>query len=94
MAWPEHWVPVSDTETAAALARELDRELGRGHALKGVPVRAIGRDVRRDDVLFAFDDGTGRVAEVHLTWARHPEPPPWPDAVIYANFEEWARVAP
>ena len=37
-----------------------------------------------DDVLYAIEDGTARVATVHLTWDRPPVRPPWPtpDTVV------------
>jgi hypothetical protein len=43
-----------------------------------------------DDVLFAIEDGTGRVAVVHLTWTHSPpEQPPWPGTAVYPTFEAW-----
>ncbi len=42
------------------------------HELYGLPVPAIARPVDTDDVLNAIEDGTGRVADVHLTWRRNP----------------------
>ena len=33
------------------------------------------------------------VTDIHLTWSRNPEPPPFPRCRIYSSFDEWsARV--
>jgi hypothetical protein len=45
-------------------------------------------------VLFFINDGSGRVAEVHLTWSKKQERLPWPISRIYNNFnaleeEKW-----
>ena len=53
---------------------------------------AIGRRTDRDDVLFQFLDADG-CAVVHLTWARHPELPPWPDTKEYERFSAWQATA-
>lgn len=38
-----------------------------------------------------LQDGSGRLAQVHLTWTQcAPETLPWPDTVVYRTFEEWA----
>jgi len=89
--WLEPWYSVSDNPAqVAALQRELARELSAGHPLHGLPVRTLARRQDRDDVLFAVEDGSGRVAVVHLTWTRNPpEQPPWPGTVVYLSFEAW-----
>lgn len=69
---------------------ELARELKPGHPLFGIPVSAIGRRFDQDEFLFALLDGTGRVAEVHLTLAGERERPPWPSTVLFDGFDAWA----
>jgi hypothetical protein len=72
------------------MKQELGRELSAGHPLFGLPVRTIGQRQDCDDVLFAVEDGTGRVAVVHLTWTYSPpEQPPWPATFVYPNFKTW-----
>ena len=74
----------------SALERELGRELPAGHPLHGLPVRTLGRRQDCDDVLLAVEDGSGRVAVVHLTWTRSPpEQLLWPRTVLYPSFEGW-----
>jgi len=91
MEWLVPWQSVADKiAEAAGLERELSRELSAGHQLYGVPVRVLGRRQDCDDVLFALDDGTGRVAVVHLTWTHSPpDKPPWPVTAVYRSFDAW-----
>jgi len=90
--WLSPWYSIADNAAQVqAMEAELRRELGRGHPLFGVPVRAVARREDRDDVLFTLEDGTGRVAVVHLTWTYSPpERPPWPSTMVFASWEEWA----
>jgi len=53
---------------ARGLILELGRELTPGHPMYGLPVAAVARSTAQDDVLFELLDGSGRYAEVHLTW--------------------------
>ncbi|HEU4882140.1 MAG TPA: hypothetical protein VFT45_07845 [Longimicrobium sp.] len=78
MQWPEPWYALDENDEVTGLLEQvLLREVGPGHLLYGVPVRAIGRSNANDDVLFRLLDGSGRVADVHLTWTRSfPEQPP------------------
>jgi len=78
-------------EDKTAFEAELLRESKPGHALFGIPVAAIGRRYDQDDVLFELLDGSGRVAEVHLTWTGERERPPWPGTTLFASFEDWAE---
>jgi hypothetical protein len=89
--WLEPWHPISaEPDNVAAMERELRREVSDGHELHGLPVRALARRQDRDDVLFAFYDGSGRVAVVHLTWASiPPERPPWPHTTMFPTLEAW-----
>ena len=75
-----------------SLASELEREAIEGHVLYGIPVAALARRHDADDVLFALLDGTGRVAEVHLTWAAEADPK-WPAAQLFADLQAWEERA-
>ncbi len=91
MEWLEPWRPVAGEE-ATGLERVLRREVGRDHALHGLPVRALARRDDCDDVLFAIEDGTGRVVDVHLTWTHDPpERAPWPITIVFSSVEVWRR---
>jgi hypothetical protein len=73
------------------MERELQRELSAGHPLFDVGVKTLARRQDCDDVLFALQDGTERVAVVHLTWTQSPpERPPWPGTTLFPNLETWA----
>jgi hypothetical protein len=84
------WHPVSDSGQVAGMERELNRELSVGHPLFGLPVKTLARRQDCDDVLFALQDGSGRVAVVHLTWTQSPpERQPWPGTTLFPSFETW-----
>jgi hypothetical protein len=89
--WLVPWHSVADNSAQVArIQQELARELSAGHPLFGLPVHALARRQDCDDVLFAVDDGSGRVAVVHLTCTRSPpEKPPWPITLVYKSFETW-----
>lgn len=53
MEWPEPWGPIDDLAIAAAFEADRHRERSPGHALFGLPLRALGRRWDCDDVLFA-----------------------------------------
>jgi hypothetical protein len=90
--WLVPWHPVSDDPVqVAGMERELQRELSPGHFLFGMPLKALVRRQDCDDILFAVQDGTGRVAVVHLTWTQSPSDcPPWPDTTFFPNLRIWA----
>jgi hypothetical protein len=71
---------------------ELLLELKPGHPLFGLPVAAVARRYDQDDVLFEVLDGSGRVAEVHLTWAGEREQPPWPSTALFDSLADWAAA--
>jgi hypothetical protein len=89
MEWLDPWSPLKDDEHAEGLKAEFLREVGRGHALFGVPVLPIAKRAGSDDVLFQLLDGSGRVAVVHLTWVGGRESPPWPGTAIFSSLEAW-----
>lgn len=72
-----------------AFEAELHRELSPGHCLYGLPLRAIARRPDRDDALFSVEDGSGRVARVHLTWLGREERLPCPTTRIYNDIFEF-----
>jgi len=69
--------------------QELKRELSRGHPLADLDLVPLGHSGAADDVLFEAKDG--RVFEVHLTFSRRGERPPWPGYQVYSNADEWVR---
>jgi hypothetical protein len=91
--WIEPWQPIETPSEADALRAELNRELPPSHPLSGLPLRAIGRRRDGDDVLFAIEDGSGRVASVHLTWRAAQEVLPWPSTTLFEDLSAWAEAA-
>jgi hypothetical protein len=91
--WIEPWQPIETPSEADALRPELNRELPPSHPLSGLPLRAIGRRRDGDDVLFAIEDGSGRVASVHLTWRAAREVLPWPTTTLYKDLSAWVEAA-
>jgi hypothetical protein len=89
--WLLPWHSASDDpDQVAGMERELQCELSPGHPLYGMPVKTLARRQDCDDVLFAVQDGTGRVAVVHLTWTQSPpDCPPWPHTTLFPNLETW-----
>ena len=85
MEWLVPWHSVADDPAqVSGMERQLGRELSAEHPLFGLSVRTLARRQDCDDVLFAVEDGTGRVAVVHLTWTHSPpERPPWPDSALF-----------
>jgi hypothetical protein len=68
MKWPAPWHSIADDAAQIeGMQRELRRELSTGHPLFAMPTRAIARRQDCDDALFSIEDGSGRVAVVHLT---------------------------
>jgi hypothetical protein len=92
MEWLLPWDNVADdAQQVAGMQRELQREVTSGHPLFGLPVRTLGRRQDCDDVLFAIEDGSERVAVVHLTYTRNPpDQPPFPWTVVYKDLLTWA----
>lgn len=90
MSWPSDWSEIDAAKTKRVLAEELARELSPGHQLFGLALAPVARADGRDDFLFQAPDG--RVAEVHLTFANHPERPPWPGSALYDSLEAWKRA--
>lgn len=93
MEWLEPWCSTEDADDnyRNAFSRQLQLEIAPDHAMFGLTSRLIGRG-QGDDALFEILDGTGRVAVVHLTWARTQERPPWPITSFYSSLLEWAEL--
>ncbi|XAH25411.1 hypothetical protein AAFF27_09515 [Xylophilus sp. GW821-FHT01B05] len=87
--WLEPWTSTAGADDGylRTFAEQLARETSRGHELHQVPVKLIGRG-NGDDALFELQDGTGRVAQVHLVWQGR-QKPPWPGTAIFASLEDW-----
>lgn len=75
-------------ESSPRAAIELAREVGPGHPLWQVSVRVLARRQDCDDVLFALDDGTGRVAVVHLTFQAERDPH-WPATELFGDLADF-----
>jgi hypothetical protein len=93
MDWTEPWwhIALKRPDLAAAHEREHRAELAADHPLFGIPVAAIAKHDESDDLLFQLLDETGRVAVVHLTWARRPEHLPWPYFDLYSELDAFAE---
>ena len=76
-------------ESSLEFVDELRRETAPGHVLHDIPVSLLARRRDRDEVLFALNDGSQRVAKVHLTWARQRERLPWPHTTVFADIVAW-----
>jgi hypothetical protein len=84
----EPWQRLNPVQAGCTL-REVRIELAPGHPMYGLDLIPIARSRQTDDALFLLDDG--RVVQVHLTWSRRAELPPWPSHSIYATLEDWAQ---
>ncbi|HEX8485106.1 hypothetical protein [Sphingomonas sp.] len=98
MDWLEPWVAITDldwpeqkkVEYCSAWERQLAREVGPQHVLRGTTATLVARRFDTDDALFQIPNG--QLAEVHLTWSCGEEPDPtWPVAAIFFSLDEWAR---
>jgi hypothetical protein len=91
MEWLEPWSSATQMGEQAAKGwqRQLQIELPPGHVLYGLPVKLLARS-NGDDALFEILDGSGRVADVHLTWSKSQERLPWPGTGIYSSLEDWS----
>jgi hypothetical protein len=48
--------------------------------------------VDQDEFLFALEDGSRRVAQVHLTW-KEGDRPPFPTCQMFDGLTEWSAAA-
>jgi hypothetical protein len=78
------WAP-ADGATARRLEREALKEIGTGHELYGIRLRAVARCTACDDVVFSLPSGGWAI--VHLTWAAtKPEKAPMPRTTLLGGF--------
>lgn len=84
-------VEKEDADYHKTFIQELQIEIPSGHKLFELPVKILARG-SGDDVLFEIDDGSKRVAVVHLTWASQVERLPYPLTTIYKNLEEFFQT--
>jgi hypothetical protein len=78
--WPQPWIPAGKAADAAALVRELQKEIAPGHSLFGKTVSAVAWRRDCDDVLYEVAGEPKEFAVVHLTWkgSREADPRlPW-----------------
>ena len=80
MDYLEPWFATDDRR----LVEELLRELPPGHVLEGLAVDVRARRQDCDDVLFNVLDGSGRLAQVHLTYKGESDPR-WPLTTLFSN---------
>lgn len=71
---------------------ELSKEVYPSHILYNSKLNAIAKNSSNDDVLYAFVDGTFRVADVHLSWKQKVEVFPYPISIIYCSFAKWKTI--
>ena len=86
MEFLEPWYAVEDS---AAIERQLRSELPGNHVLANVPLAAVAHRQDQDDFLFLLNDGSERVAVVHLTYSLNTNPL-WPHTQFYASLPAWA----
>jgi len=87
MTFFEPWYATDDN----GLLAELRRELPSGHMLSGKELLVLARRQDRDDVLFKLRDGSERLAQVHLTYAKEHDPR-WPRTTIFPTEQAWLEA--
>jgi hypothetical protein len=87
--WIAPWQPISE-RGRGAYELELLLEVGPGHPLFEVPVRALARTSHDDDILFALDEHPAAFAVVHLTFrGRRERESKWPSVVLFRDLDHW-----
>jgi hypothetical protein len=82
----EPWFATSDSR----FVDELRREIPAGHALEATELSPVAYRKDRDGVAYALNDGSGRLAVVHLTLCKNRETnPAYPRARIFDSLELW-----
>lgn len=75
-------------DTNPSLKAELLRELIPGHILYGLRVTPVARRQDRDDVLVKIENGSNKVAVVHLTYKSETDPQ-YPLTSIFDSMDDW-----
>ena len=85
----EPWVAVG--QERASIEAELRRELSPDNGLSNFNVRAIGRRIDCDDVLFEVLDEQAdfKLALAHPTWSGNVESNPWPTTKLFVDAGEF-----
>ena len=84
------WIVPSDND---ALVSEFLREVRPDGILYQIKIVALAMRCDCDDVLFSIDDGTGRVAVVHLTWSgKQDSNKGWPETIIFESYQSWIEM--
>jgi len=85
----EPWVAVSSERIS--FEEELRCELSPDNPLSVLVLRAIGRRIDCDDVLFEACDEKAdfKLVVVHLTWSGRTESNPWPTVKLFANAADF-----
>jgi len=87
MEFLEPWSEVS----GPGLVDELRREMASGHVLENLDLAALARRQDCDDVLYALNDGSGRLAVVHLTYRSTRETnPSFPSTTMIKELNLWS----
>ena len=85
---PENWMSLGRS-ASAAMGRQLAKEVGRRHKLRGRSLIAFAKSEANDDVAY-LEVNTGVVVVVHLTWSAETSPG-WPAFEEFSNTIEFVE---
>ena len=89
MNQPSQKIPLPwEWHHAPTLSEELASECSSGHPLHGISCTPIAIRAPYGDYLFQLNDGSSRVAAVHLTW-RPETKPEYPSCEIYSGMADF-----
>ena len=89
---PAGWRFIDDEDERQYLDRQVGREALAGHALHGVRVSALARNIDTGAVLLALEGPGGAVAEVHLQ-GMTPQRPAERPVRVHTNLAAWLSKA-
>jgi hypothetical protein len=91
--WLEPWASTMGLNSGFhdRYRRQLELEVSQGHPLFGLPTKLIAKG-NGDDALFSIEDGSERIAAVHLTWVQKQQRPPYPVTQVYLNIQQFIEV--
>ena len=88
---PEVWF-VSDKDRAAALCKELQREIPPGHLLHNRQVEIVAHREDTDDILCHHIEEPYRFTVIHLSWVRRQEiDEKYPHVEVDGTFDDFLR---